>query len=637
MKLLSVCCCLLIGATAQAVTPDEAALAHLSALRKSTKGWKERTALFPGTTQEKQSIIQRELETLSGVLKEGELQVINSKTAGELAAVMVSHAVEYDPSQLQIHAVALLKTDDKWKPAPVPGSFANTGLRYQPDLAGKARDLETWILSEQNQQEIRLKRQLLADLLKEIRASATPEELSKTSPAAILTGFITACQTLNTPLALAFLGGLENPLPEDWRNTVSLTSRALHTPWLGTGQWRNLTDSNTLAVELETEIEGRHASVTLGLFNPAHSHPSTNEWTVRYFSLERKPDGPWRINLPLWLIEEGEEFSDALIKDEVYAQFPKRLIASTPAGDHPSPLLLVEEFLKGLRADQFSPLLSHLSRSIDADASSDLLGETSRLWRNFKPGHRRPIRLSMESDGEHAWCVYGGFDIKRPEIPSTSLLHLQMKRHDNGWLVTSAKSPGKVEDFPAELVEWARQTNERNEDEWLLELGLDQRLGGLAAAAAPDEDDARRAAETWTTALKSLEPRKIFSSITGFDDEHTTRQIYSFLGQELSTPSNYEILGIHRHGRWAGATIRHRNLDGNGFEHLMLHPIVVTPGGPRVMPEAILYNATNRAQRYLNESVWKRLRGRLPEPTVAEFETLYEAHEKLCNSINKNE
>ena len=637
MKPLLIGCLILAGATARAVSPEDAAMAHIEAMRASTNDWKDKTAIFPGTTKEKQLAIRTLLIKWVDQLKEGELEVIDSKTDDEVAAVMVSQSVGFDPEQVRVHPIALLKRDDDWEPTPVPGSFENTGIRYQPALSAKARRLETWMQSEKSRHLTRLRRELMSDLADQIQSSLSRDELIKNPPAEILLGFIEACQALHTPLALAYLGGLQDPLPEDWRNTVSLTARAFHAPLLSGGNWSDLTSPNTFAVELETEADDEHAAVTIGLFNPTRARPNTDEWAVRYFSLQRQKEGPWRIDLPMWLLQDDDDFANALIDDDLYEQCPRRLISTIEPGEFESPIDLMDSFLSSLSAAEFPRLLAHLSQSISDVQSAELLGESARLWRNFSSDDEIPLRLAVHTAGNHAWGIYGSFDSKRPRVPDSSLLHLQMKKDGGNWAVISAVDPEDVAEVPDELLKWADEALLRDEDEWLAELGFDQRLGGLAAADAPGKEAAQAVAEAWTRALKSAQPRSIFSTITGFDDDQTTRHVFSFLGQELGTPCEYEIVGIHRHGRWAGATIRHRTLTEPTTEHWMLHPIVVTPGGPRVMPEAILFNATNRAQRYLNESVWRRLRGRLPEATVAELEVLHEAHDKLCESLKPTE
>jgi hypothetical protein len=637
VKFLLAVLCLLTNATAQAASPSEAALTYLGELQETTANWSERTAVFPGTTAEKRLIILERLKLLANELKQGKLSVIDEKTDGDLSAVIVSQIVGADPNQIQVHALGMIRRDEAWLPAPVLASFENTGVRYQPELGESAKRLETWMLTERNRQLARLSEDMLSGLLDDIRECKTKKELKDTPPAELVTGFISACQELNIPLALAYLGGLDDPLPEDWRNTVSHTSNALHTPWQEAGPWRELSNLGTLHAALETETDGNHASVTLGLFNPSRSRPGPTEWSVRHFSLQKSEQGLWRIDLPIWLLQGDEDFHNALIDEKLYAEFPKRIIEDSARGAFATPSALVDSFLASLMNKQFAMVLPHLSRYIGKEESAAMLAQSSRLWRRFSPDDKHPLRLAIHTMGDVAWAIYTSFDPQRPDIPGSSQFYLQLEKDDFGWSIAGTADADEAEDVPAEIQAWLRQIEAMDEDEWLAELGLDQRLGGLAAAPAPEEAVTRTVAEAWIEALKSSAPRDIFPTITGFDDKSAIRHIFSFLGQELSTPTQYELLGVHRHGRWAGVTIRHRTTEDEPTEHLLLHPIVVTPGGPRVLPEAILYQANTRAQRYLNESVWKRLRKRLPEEAVAELEALYQKHEKHCETLTENE
>jgi hypothetical protein len=336
-------------------------------------------------------------------------------------------------------------------------------------------------------------------------------------------------------------------------------------------------------------------------------------------------------------MQDNNEFADALIDKDTYQQFPKRLIAGTQPLRTDSPEELVDAFLTSLTDKRFARMLPFLSRSMSAEKSGTLLSETASLWRSFSPDDVKPIRLDVHILGDHGWAMYGSFDPGRPENPGSSLRHLQLRKGDDGWSISSVRDPDDAEDVPEPILKWVEQASAREADDWLAELGLNQRLGGLAAPPGPDEASARRVAEAWMQSLKSVAPRDIFSNITGFDDDHATRHIFSFLRQELATPTEYELLAIHRHGRWAAASIRHRILEDDPVDYYLLHPIVMTPGGAKVLPEAILYHATTRAKRYINETVWKRLRTRLPQTAVAELETLYQKHEDLCKPLQENE
>jgi len=637
VKSLVACLCLLTHATASAGAPGEAAIAYLEAVRDTPAEWEQFTAIFPGTTSEKKLIITERLTRLSKGLEEGDLRAVEETTKGDLGAVIVSQIVDFDPHQIQIHAVGLLKRDDAWLATPLLASFENTGLRYQPTLAKPAQQLEDWMLKQRNHHLTRLRDDILSDLLEDIRASKARETLRDSTPPEVVQDFILACRDLDIPRALAHLGGLDTELPDDWRDIVSITSRALHSPHQAAGQWLELTDPSILQAELETEADSSSATVTLGLFNAARSRPGPTEWSIRHFTVEKSKEDLWRIRLPLWLLEEEDEASAALIDKDLYQRFPTELIRTRERSSFVSPEALVDSYLNALTSDDFGDVFPHLARSPEAATSASLLSETSRLWRGFQSRTQLPIRFDLKMVDEHAWAICGGIDPKRIEIPSSTLLHLQLQRDHTGWVIVSAEQPDGSSDFPRKLLAWGEEVMARDTDEWLPFLGLDHRIGGLALAPAADDTQARQVTQSWIEALSESKLRDIFPTITGFDDDTATKRIFSFLGQELPSPIEYELIGIHRNGRWAGATVRHRTLEEEPVESMLLHPIVITPAGPRILPEAILYHATTRATRYLNDSVWKRLRSRLPEAAVKELEGLHQEHEKLCKSLNVNE
>src|SRR5690606_25873473 len=135
------------------------------------------------------------------------------KQDGDLAGVIVSQVTHYDATTVQVHAVAMVRRDGKWLPAPSPASFDGTGLLFRPELIERARALEEWMIRARGEQFARLRENLFAALVEDMKGAASTALLARGDPDAMVAAFANACRQGDIPAALALAGGLEQPFP----------------------------------------------------------------------------------------------------------------------------------------------------------------------------------------------------------------------------------------------------------------------------------------------------------------------------------------------------------------------------------------------------------------------------------------
>lgn len=625
-----VAACLCVLPVLHAAGPGERALAFLEALREDEPDWQGESAIIEGTTREKRRAIGGRLETLGNQLEKGALRVLEERTADSLAAVLVAQVVEGDPSSAQVHAVALIRRDERWLPAPLPASFDNTGIRYVPDLAGKARELEDWMLRERARRLAELRETLRGRLLADIRGTTTRDALFEGPPEKLVTDFIAACRRHDLAAALAFLGGLEDPLPDDWDQTVALMADALSRPSGTPGAWDTLLAPAVMRVVMHVETEAESATVSLGEFDPVQDPPGLELWRVRHVRLDRNDAGFWRLRLPDWLTRDGSEHRGPRALDsEMHAAVPGKLLAAGDAIRPDTAEKLATIVLDALAASGPERLFRTLA-AVGDDRAADALRGFSRLWRRYQDGDPEPLRLDLETDAETAILLFGDFAPDRPEIPPSRIRRLKFERESEGWALAPLANPDLDADFPPVLALRAERAQQRDQAAWLEELGLETRLGGLPAGDAPALEATRDTARRWLDALAAGRPRAILAETTAFDDDTGLKRLLDYLGRELAGGCTFEIVATHRHGRWAAASVRHTPPDPDQAPTDLLHPVVNTPKGPKILPEAILYRPATRSREFLNDSVWKRLAGRLPEAAVNELKQLHEDHNQLA-------
>ena len=153
--------------------PGDAALSFLRGLKDGKAVFAVGdTAVSPELSEEERADLAARLDKLGRHIRPEDLKVIQEKQDGELAAVLVSQVTNYDSSSVQVHAVGLVKSAGKWKPAPVPSSFDRTGLSFRPGFLARAKQLEDWMLRSRGEQLVRLKDNIFSMLADEMLPEA---------------------------------------------------------------------------------------------------------------------------------------------------------------------------------------------------------------------------------------------------------------------------------------------------------------------------------------------------------------------------------------------------------------------------------------------------------------------------------
>ena len=639
MRHLLVHLCLLTAVWCEPSPQGKAALEYLEVIRDRPGEWQDASALFDGTTKEKRESITKILKRLSKELQTARLRVISETQEGDLAAVLVSRTSGLDIDQLDVIQVGLLKKEDGWLAAPIPGSFDNTGITYLPDFAKNAQTLERWMLREASLHLIKLRNNIYGDLLKEIRDAMEQDELMEASPEEIVSGFMKASREKNLPRVLAYLGGLEEPLPESFADSVTTMSNLLGPPETATatGSDSNLSDHPPIQAHLHTDLTAKKAIVTFGKFDPKQDEPFFKKWVLQEFQLTKNPQNFWRMHIPPSHAMSSQQDSEDNNPD-LYSSFPSKVFEELEKPHFTSADELAQAFLRQLNDPDFQTLLSLYSPPQNHEQASQLLMGSARLWWHFQSPANRPVFLELHTDGDDAWLVYYLVDINKPDLPHTdSLLHLKLIKEPDGWAGYPQARPSFQTDLPEGFQAWKKEVAGRTEEDWLYKMGMKTRLGGLPAAEAPTNKETETAAKEWIKAFDQSDFLRVLGMMTAFDDMDSIDRSLDFTGLDLSGGFKRELLAVHRNGRWAGASVKHSSTRENGKDYLLLHPIIGTEHGPRFLTESVLYHADTRSKKFLNDEVWGRLRKRLPEAAVAELEALYQKHESLCDTLTEQD
>ncbi len=619
--------------------PGDAALSFLRGLKDGNAIFSvSDTAVSPDVPEEERADIAEKLNKLGRHIRPEDLRVIEEKEDGDLAAVLVSQVTNYDSSSVQIHAVGLVKSAGKWRPAPLPSSFNSTGLSFRPGFLARAKQLEDWMLRARGEQLVRLKDNIFSMLSEEMRKVKSPDDLHKSTPEKLAADFLAALTARNLPAALAIAGGLEDPRPADWDETFQAVSRTLRTREIRHEKWRLLAAPEALRAIVQVEAEGDERLVSVVALDPAGDFSARPRPKLVDLPFLRSKSGQWRVRLPQELLapvthkaSPGQEEEDEDFDADLVALYPGKLAALYPPVREASARAAAEAILAALRADSLDALCPRLDLTGQAEVSLDALARAARLWQRFHQtdDSASPVLLDLHEAGEEAVALVQLVSGKVPENARIETLFL--RRGEGGWRAnpgfSGSAALAQVKDGAA-LGQWIADATKALHNDW--SAGMLQRIGGIAADSAPSEDDARRTVEEWRKAIASGDVAAMLARSACFDDEAGKSKLLRNTGYELLSRQPGEILGVYRAGRWAAVSVRvPPTASDDSADAYAMHVVAATPAGPRVLAELDFFDPLTRSREFLNRRLWDRVAARLPDGARGELESIYEKHRTL--------
>ncbi len=632
------------------LSPTEAAVSWLRdvASGKAEAKLGEETALSPEASAEDVKGVRSQLARLRESLKPDDLRPLVNKEDGDLAAVLISQITNFDANTLQIHAVGLVRgKDGEWVPAPMPSSFASTGLSIRPGFLERLKSMESWMSVERSDQLVRLKADVFSLLTEEMRKVVTPASLTDSTPAKLATDFLTALAKRDMPTALALAGGLEDPRPANWDDTFQVISSMLRKKEITHALWRLLAAPDAVRVIVQVDDNPSEPLVSIVGLDPAGA-PTTPRPRAVHLPLVRSKAGTWRVRLTHELLapatrprSPGQEDEDRDFDAEILAKFPAKLneaMPSAPTATARGAALAIEA---ALVKDTVADLCTRLDLANPPEIATATLSRAAAMWqRNHRRGDSlSAILVDVLESGDDACAIYQMFSGR--DTAKAAFEKVNLRRGAKGWLANAgfdAAPLGVSAENAATFAKTVEAALDERRSEWW--GGLITRIGGLAADSAPTEEESRQVITQAREAVGTRDAAAIIRLSACFDDDVGPTRLLKTVGNDIRDGQGGEILGIHRVGRWAAASVRVPPQPGDdSADSYRLFAIVATPAGPRIMPELDLYDVapeerSTRGRR--NKEVWDRVTARLPEGARAELESIYEKHRSLSAADRGN-
>ena len=578
------------------------------------------TALSPQTSTAKRLEIARRLERLADALGDAPLETAAVKLDGGMAGVLVHKNDGFDPASQQVFAIAMVKRGEQWVPAPVPGSFENTGMGYSAELRQRAAALKDWMLRQQVFELANLREQSAQRLRRSIEKSLPVETLRKLDSKQIGGRFIDACMRRNLPEILGLLGGLAANPPDDWPSRLNSATAAMRSKE-PKRPWRLLVSGNVLKVPVYHEEDDGQAQFSIACLDPVGdgARPFMPRIELVHLEISRSGEGLWRVDPPRGFFQEAsgdDDADDDSLDSDMLEAFPGKLTGVCPPAPEPSAREACESLFDLLRNGDF-PSLARLIQPVESSVES-CIHAAKQWWDLREPGgDRRLVPLAFKEDGGHAASVCHLFSARSPVRRDLRIFHFT--KTPGGWLWMPLPDP----ESEAAMRGWADAQGAGWQDR--LMAGCVE-LDALPESGAPSEADARQVVESWLKAASAGDVEAALRLTARLNTPKSITTVLRNLGYEMTGLGKKDaapaITGIHRGVIWTAVGVRIAAADESARP---LYPVVTTPAGPRILIEIDLIAAQGRTREFLNRTALERLLD-FPPAALDELKELYQKH-----------
>ncbi len=626
---------------AAAAGPPEAALAFLEKvrIRKVNLEPDGDTALSAHTQDDKRREITRRLERTALDLEAGTLESAADRTDGDLAAVIVRKTGGFDPARLRVIAVALVRKNGEWRPAPVPASFENTGIGFAPDIRKRARDLEQWMLEQQSQMLDVARDQVTARMRGEILSNIRPDDVRAMTAVQAGARFLDACAKPALPVILGLLGGLQANLPDDWSGRLQHANAAAAAPKSATRPWRLLMAPDVLRTVVHEEGDEKSGQISLACIDP--NGPKTKALPrieIVHLKLDRSAEGIWQVNPPRAFTEgqattstndpfhqAGDDEDEDDGDNDLLEAFPARLRQAYPLKAHPTFDAAVKALREAFLAPTPVPLLGLLDLTGPHQTATAGCAKAVAVWASLHdPAHvRSAVTLDSAAQDTTGAASFQFLSVRQDHI---DLRVFYFEQGDEGWRLLGGMAPDDLcRDRFAAASEWAANEAKRWPETWRAKVLADTPVIDPAALKpAPGGDEVRKLVDAWFDALDSGDLAAALRLCARLGDKSSPPRLLRNLGYEVNSLRNCKVrpsvVTVESGKIWSAAVVRSQQ----GEKPLTaVYPVVTTPDGPRILLEADLFISAERGREFLNKSSFGHMRENVPEEVVADLESLF--------------
>jgi hypothetical protein len=590
------------------------------------------TALSPHITERKRKLIEESVKKLSTQIGKEKLVAGEIRQDGDFAAVMVLQGEDFDQIKFQVYPVALVKSKDGWRAAPILASFENSVTAYTVSLRERLTKMEEWMMQQRVLEIENLRVKSVERLKKNIKIQFELEDLTSLTPVKILDHFQKAYAENKKTEALAYLGGYSEKWPSDWEARVEAMRIAFSPKVQELYPWRLLASKDVVRVVVDESIEGNQATVSVAFIDPQWIGDNRGEGGIQivHFDFSKDEQAIWRLNLPESFLQNDKDIleNNQGIDDHLLGDFTKRLRESSPQLYAESSEQAGVEVIKMLENGSVEELLRWVDFPGEPEAARvACLRAVNDWWLVRSPNaFCSAVNMSSRVEGDWAVIVYYWFSLNQADRIELRPLYFQKKV--GGWVWV----PGTVKNIDPEIGEiftnWMSEEDESWQDLAMRQLWASVTpLDKLNFDKQVEDAEVKAWAGKWSLALQNKNIGELLKlSARLRKGKELSQKLFRNLGYELALErrAKGEFKGIYRSGKWVAVGYERNTGEGKVFSLMLLVP---TDDGLKVLSEIDLISDANRTRKFLNKVSFDRMKTHVSEAEMLEIKGLFEEFE----------
>ena len=610
-----------VTSVAAASGPGDAALAFLEQVRCRQVNLESGgdTAIAPETSRAKRREISRRLERIASDIGTSDLELGPVRTDGELAAVLVRRTPGFDPTSLHVFPVALVRRDDRWVPTPLPASFENCGLQARPELRGKIKALEGWLLRTRSLDLLALRDEATARIRRKIESGLPLATLRAMDSQQVAQSFLDACERGDLAVIVGLLGGLSENQPSNLRERIRICEEMLPSASPAIRPWRLLCSPEVLRAMVHHEEDRKSALVSIGCLDPRLkvAKPGSSRIEIVHLELTRGSDGIWRVDPGEAFWTPGEEApepdpegDDPVLDGDLLDLFPGRLIAKHP----PRPTATAAEAEAATLAAIRSAVPGALVAAARIDPNPGIarmaLGRLARMWATSHGAAASSHLIPLERLEKPGMSVVF-LQLLSPREPDVFRpVSLYFARGDDGWLWVPDSEEGR-----RTFGTWIDGQEEAWPSTWRDKLlAATYRIDKLPSLDPPSEEQARETVRAWHADLRQGDLQTALGRCARLFGDAGRDDLLRRAAMEIDdVRHDGGKLEIGTATRGQMVTLVAATIPREASASQPLYPVISTAAGPRILLDLELFAGDSRTRQFLNRTVIDRVRRIHPE------------------------
>lgn len=629
-------------------TPDQVALDYIKLISKGSIDINKHTAISENCSlSRKEEIIEKLASITENNFQEGDTFSIESeKRIENLAAVLILKKNTLNPLNFQIFPVALIKKEQQWLPAPVVGSFTNSGYGYDIEIENNTKSLESW-MAQQKKLEEQYKRSAHEQLITSIKQADTSSPLEKINKQQMFEQFTKHCKSNDVINILASLGAsVENsPEPiEDLEGLLQNVTLGLNTPQTNNNNnpWEKLTSPHYLAQVLETN--NANGNISVGFYNLLKN----SDISFQKFNSFRHQEKTYLVlseELKYSMIGSNQRNRTSYFPFKKKQEFTEKIIPAIlnkyPPTTYNTPEELQKKIANAVKSNSFPSLVPLLPRDGEfyelSKNQNSAFKNLNTLWKQIFSIDSKLIAASPILKSE-TLALIPVFVSKNSSLNDlTATYDIWLSKGKKSWHIVDTTTLKK--NATPELSATIKQLEKQLSD--YLEKSSTERknktLNQITSITLPlknglsSEEEALKTLDAFRAALRASDIYQAFA-YSAFINASEDNNILDIFQYELKGALDHipydHYLGTLSSGNWQGVSLRTESKT-TAVKDYPLYIVINTDQGAKILRGVDLRYANNKGRKMLNTKLWKKLEAEIPAQSIDHIRTLFKKHQEL--------